>query len=470
MKIIFFFLFLIPSLSIGLTFKDGKQVDDNILKSDQKKTSETIRAISGTNIENQILNINFPPYSPNVVKDKYWYGWHWSAQDFNQDGYLDYLYTGTMNPKNVNHVGDNTGGACGGDRCKGEMPGPTLFLGTEEGNYVLSSHLFVDERDTPGQSLAIRNLVADFNNDKILDLFIADHAVGTHKGIRDSYFLSQGDGTWLESSNTHLSNSNYTIFDHGGTVGDIDNDGDMDIVLTELKNQLTCWINDGTGKLNLKTCGSVHAFAIELGDMDGDGDLDIVHAGHESGPSTHTGVVLNDGNGNFTKGFKLPTKILDWYTIPELSLWDLDEDGDLDIVISRTRHLYVGAALEVLENLGNNNFEKQLYVLLDAPSDFIPQHEGNEWNNYCLNILFGDFDNDKDQDILCVSHLEFQHKVVGASILNNEGDMNFKHIPFGEKGNNINFINHDQFKPRGYSKLNEKVNNDQLEALNNLLD
>ena len=48
--------------------------------------------------------------------------------------------------------------------------------------------------------------------------------------------------------------------------------------------------------------------------------------------------------------------------------------------------------------------------------------------------------------------------------------MNFKHIPFGEKGNNINFINHDQFKPRGYSKLNEKVNNDQLEALNNLLD
>ena len=95
------------------------------------------------------------------------------------------------------------------------MPGPTLFLGTEEGKYVLSSHLFVDERDTPGQSLAIRNLVADFNNDKILDLFIADHAVGTHKGIRDSYFLSQDDGTWLESSNTHLSNSNYTIFDHG---------------------------------------------------------------------------------------------------------------------------------------------------------------------------------------------------------------------------------------------------------------
>ena len=75
-----------------------------------------------------------------------------------------------------------------------------------------------------------------------MDLFIADHGVGTHKGIRDSYFLSQDDGTWVESSATHLSKSNYMIFDHGGAVGDIDNDGDIDIVLTELKNQLTCWI------------------------------------------------------------------------------------------------------------------------------------------------------------------------------------------------------------------------------------
>ena len=30
---------------------------------------------------------------------------------------------------------------------------------------------------------------ADFNNDGVLDLFIADHGVGTHKGIRDSYFF-----------------------------------------------------------------------------------------------------------------------------------------------------------------------------------------------------------------------------------------------------------------------------------------
>ena len=156
-----------------------------------------------------------------------------------------------------------------------EMPGPTLFLGNNEGQYVLSSHLFIDNRDLSGQSLSRQNLVADFNNDGVLDLFIADHGVGTHKGIRDSYFLSQNDGTWVESSDTHLSKSNYMIFDHGGAVGDIDNDGDIDIVLTELKNQLTCWINDGNGMMRYKICGNIHAFAIELGDMNGDGFTSI---------------------------------------------------------------------------------------------------------------------------------------------------------------------------------------------------
>ena len=304
MKIFFFLFFLIPNLTLSLTFKDGKQVDETsqISNNFEKKS----QPLAGYQIENKVFNINFPPFSPNVVRDKYWFGWFWTAQDFNNDGYLDYLYSGTMKPNNIEITGETTGGACGGKRCEGEMPGPTLFLGNKEGQYVLSSHLFIDNRDLSGQSLSRQNLVADFNNDGVLDLFIADHGVGTHKGIRDSYFLSQDDGTWVESSATHLSKSNYMIFDHGGAVGDIDNDGDIDIVLTELKNQLTCWINEGDGMMTYKVCGNIHAFAIELGDMNGDGYLDLIHSGHEGGASTDTGIVLNDGNGNFKKRIGIP--------------------------------------------------------------------------------------------------------------------------------------------------------------------
>ncbi len=441
MKIFFFLFFLIPNLTLSLTFKDGKQVDESQINNNFEKK---FQALAGYQIENKVLNINFPPFSPNVVRDKYWFGWFWTAQDFNNDGYLDYLYSGTMKPNNIEITGETTGGACGGERCEGEMPGPTLFLGNKEGQYVLSSHLLMDNRDLSGQSLSRQNLVADFNNDGVLDLFIADHGVGTHKGIRDSYFLSQDDGTWIESSDTHLGKSNYMIFDHGGAVGDIDNDGDIDIVLTELKNQLTCWINEGDGVMTYKVCGNIHAFAIELGDMNGDGYLDIINAGHEGGPSTDTGIVLNNGSGYFKKRISLPM-IPKWTTIPELSIWDLDDDGDLDITVSRAGHLYVGVAIQIIENQGNNKFDSQLHVLLEAPADYVPEHEGNEWNNFVQNFLFGDFDKDGDPDILLVTHLEYEHKHIGGSILKNNGSMKFVHIPNGEKGNPINLIHDSKF-------------------------
>jgi hypothetical protein len=51
-----------------------------------------------------------------------------------------------------------------------------------------------------GMSLGRQLLVADYNNDNILDFYVADHGVGTHDGVRDSYFLSQPNGTWVESS------------------------------------------------------------------------------------------------------------------------------------------------------------------------------------------------------------------------------------------------------------------------------
>ena len=40
-------------------------------------------------------------------------------------------------------------------------------------------------------------------------------------------------------------------------------------------------------------------------------------------------------------------------SVPEASAADLDNDGDLDIVYSRAGFLYVGTAIQIIENLGN---------------------------------------------------------------------------------------------------------------------
>ena len=90
MKKFLFLFFLIPNLTLSLTFKDGKQVDENQINNNFE---EKFQALAGYQIENKVFNINFPPFSPNVVRDKYWFGWFWTAQDFNNDGYLDYLFT-----------------------------------------------------------------------------------------------------------------------------------------------------------------------------------------------------------------------------------------------------------------------------------------------------------------------------------------------------------------------------------------
>ncbi|MCH9780650.1 MAG: VCBS repeat-containing protein, partial [Alphaproteobacteria bacterium] len=411
------------------------------------ESTATQYGVAGYQIENSDESIQaLPAVAPSLVRERYWFGFFTVQHDWNKDGYRDVLYAGTKQPDNLDPTGDNTGGLCGSEACGGYQYGPTLYLGGADGQYTLADGLFRDDRAVPGQSLARQLLVADYNDDGVLDLFIADHGVGTHKGVRDSYYLSQPDGTWLESSATHLSPPEFVIFDHGAATGDIDNDGDADIVMTNLATGgLTCWHNDGTGMMSLRQCGRVNAFGIELGDFDGDGDLDLLHGGHEYEHSTQTGIAYNNGKGYFTPKIRFG-KVKEYPTIPEVAVYDVDADGDLDAVISRAGVLYVGTAVELLLNestgtgrLRSNSFRSVLFELVDAPDSYVPSHEGNEWNHFVDTIRFSDVDQDGDTDIVLRGgnpSLDYGRFVIGA-ILRQEAPGTFRHIPQGDAGNPI---------------------------------
>ena len=122
-----------------------------------------------------------------------------------------------------------------------------------------------------------------------------------------------------------------------------------------------------------------------------------------------------------------------WGHIPEASAADLDNDGDLDIVYSRVGFLYVGTAIQIIENLGNKKFKDHgIFPLVEAPADYIPTHEGNEWNDFIDSIRFRDLDKDGDIDLYLSSSMS--QKTDGMVLLNN-GNFNFSLIKPSKTGN-----------------------------------
>ena len=65
--------------------------------------------------------------------------------------------------------------------------------------------------------------------------------------------LSQPNGTWLESSDTHL-NKVVNNFSHAGQAGDINGDGWIDMLSGTSGKHVDCWINIGDGVMKYRKC------------------------------------------------------------------------------------------------------------------------------------------------------------------------------------------------------------------------
>jgi hypothetical protein len=106
-------------------------------------------------------------------------------------------------------------------------------------------------------------------------------------------------------------------------LADVDADGDPDAIV--------CWwdgfdvfLNNGSGQLSQRRAHQIGAHMAAAGDIDNDGDLDVVTADYATG---NVRVATNDGTGRFVEVATLPTG----GSPLRVRLADFDADGHLDI-------------------------------------------------------------------------------------------------------------------------------------------
>lgn len=144
--------------------------------------------------------------------------------------------------------------------------------------------------------LARTMLTQDFNGDGKDDVAFVEHGPdqAPYEPRRNEIMLSGPSGYKVKYLPGPVS------LYHGGAAGDIDGDGDVDIVVTPgPNNEVYAYINDGKGNFKIRTLFTDigRNYNIKLWDFDTDGKLDILIDG-ELEPLT---VFWGDGNGHFSQ-------------------------------------------------------------------------------------------------------------------------------------------------------------------------
>ncbi len=162
---------------------------------------------------------------------------------------------------------------------------------------------------------------SDVDNDGDMDMYLAKCRGGAPVGDPQRINLlykNNGDGTYTEAGAAAGVNDGYQSW--SSAFADYDNDGDMDIVLSNVSDQNRLYRNNGDGTFTdiYATTGilpQVGSWEIQSGDFNNDGWIDFLW---ENGKE----LYLNNGNMTFT-GYDLP--------FGQGGIADLNNDGFLDV-------------------------------------------------------------------------------------------------------------------------------------------
>ncbi|MDP6779237.1 MAG: VCBS repeat-containing protein, partial [Candidatus Latescibacteria bacterium] len=256
--------------------------------------------------------------------------------DYDNDGFLD-LYVGNYLEYDPEYrlffVADR-------------FPGPMAYAGQPDVLYRNNGDgTFSDVTDAAGvrgDGRAMGVVSADFNGDGRIDIFVANDAMTNY------LFRNNGDGTFTDvalEAGVGFSASGDASSSMGGDLGDIDNDGDLDLLVPDMSfnnlylNESGDLYQDVTATIGVaEASGQYVSWGGDFGDFDNDGYLDILISNGDAHrlDSLEPLLLLNVPGDHGTRRFRdVSTRSGPWFRHKSvargMTVADFDNDGDLDV-------------------------------------------------------------------------------------------------------------------------------------------
>jgi Ca2+-binding RTX toxin-like protein len=317
-----------------------------------------------------------------------------------------------------------------------------IFLGDGTGGFTESAASVF----SAGVTLAYTAgpLVADFNKDGISDIFQTTFGLDHDPwpGGLNRLFLSSTVNGKLEDVSDTLQQT--VQLNHGSSVGDVNSDGYTDVLVNSLKDGNKdgnfLQINDGTGHFVERSDLIPHPLisapnrapiaqtntSSAIVDVNGDSYADIILGKWGNWSSTpDSQVLLNDGNGDFTKTqpIALPASGVFEETILDIKPIDLNGDNLPDLMLDITSggdksQYYQTPYIQLLINDGAGKFH-------DETSIRLPQNLVGSGGSY-TELSAVDFNKDGYMDIFATSAGSVLPSVSTPSVVYlNRGDGTF---------------------------------------------